>query len=346
MKFNVTPELAVLIKTIRTQNRISSKDLAEHINKSYSYVSKLESGDVKSILKEDLTNILTFITGGGDFFSDVLPSVVRSFHSFLDPLCLVDQLWLIQYDVIERPMCIPEEMVDDMARMMDEHTITIKMLTDMINGNVDAELNESFPENVYFAMNSHGSTRLLIRAQVKSHEIERIFSKRNLNSFYYVIQYMVYGVLRLVHFPEYQTKLPAEKAAAVLKASSAYMERFQIDTLINLSHLFASDIYIGSLIQPNVVSSLNATDEFTLNAMVELFRESIQHDPVGAIQALETFQHNLTWDMGFMYKLISIPFFNQGNLSYMHKKRLIAEIIELIERYDKMSDFEKRMEIY
>ena len=49
MKFYITSELALLIKTLRTQNKIPSKELADRIGKSNSYISKLESGDVKNI---------------------------------------------------------------------------------------------------------------------------------------------------------------------------------------------------------------------------------------------------------------------------------------------------------
>ena len=38
-KFDVTPELATTIKTVRIQNHITSKSVAEHIGKSQAYMS-------------------------------------------------------------------------------------------------------------------------------------------------------------------------------------------------------------------------------------------------------------------------------------------------------------------
>ena len=48
-RFDVTQPLAETIKTIRIQNKISSKDLAKKIGKSPSYLSKLEKAEIKSI---------------------------------------------------------------------------------------------------------------------------------------------------------------------------------------------------------------------------------------------------------------------------------------------------------
>ena len=41
----VTPELTEILRSIRLQNKIQAKLLAEHIGKSPAYISKLESGN-------------------------------------------------------------------------------------------------------------------------------------------------------------------------------------------------------------------------------------------------------------------------------------------------------------
>ena len=98
MKFTVTPELATLIRTIRTQRGISSKELAEGIGRSPSYVTKLEKGDVRTIRKEELTSVLSYIAEGEDFFEDKMPQILRTFSSIASPEEMIRQGWLIQYD--------------------------------------------------------------------------------------------------------------------------------------------------------------------------------------------------------------------------------------------------------
>ena len=60
----VTPELTEILRSIRLQNKIQAKLLAEHIGKSPAYISKLESGNIQTIDTRELYMILQYISGG------------------------------------------------------------------------------------------------------------------------------------------------------------------------------------------------------------------------------------------------------------------------------------------
>ena len=348
MKFYVTSELALLLKTLRTQNKIPSKELADRIGKSNSYISKLESGDVKNIKEEDLTRILTIITGGGDFYQKVLPDAVKCLHSFLEPDYIFDQLWLIQYDVIERPVTVSEEGRRKIISLMEQRHITARQLSELINSNADSEMDDSFPPNEYVAMEHNGSTRLLVRTVIPEETIRRVIEEADFPTTYYTVQVMAFCLFRLVLFPDIRGKMPSETAAQVLRASAAFMDELGVASLTGFVHLISSESYIQANTTPsNFLTSLNNTVEHPLlDPFRDLFQEFARHNPTRTAQVIDTLNKNLSWDPGFMLKLMEAPFYQLGNLSYTCKKQLIEEILATLARYDDMNDFEKKFETY
>lgn len=307
MKFKVTPQLTVVIKTMRNQNNISSKELAYHIKKSFSYVSKLESGDVKNILEEDLTSILTFINGGGDLFEDVLPQVVRTLNSFIAPNEIFDQLWLFHYDATIRPVDIPSVMIDDMNEKLKSCNVSYEQFTALINQNPDSEPPADFAPNEILSLEHQGKTRILMRSCIETEQIADILSKADTHTTYVVVQYMVYTLQRLLMFPQYETKLPSSFAKQVLREASLYMDKYNIHSLTSLAHILASDEYIDNLTQNgSVTSSLNPTNDFALNELLGILSEAVKHEPLRTTGAVETLKDNLSWDTSFTLSVLSL----------------------------------------
>lgn len=347
MKFKVTPQLPIVIKTMRNQNNISSKELAYHIEKSFSYVSKLESGDVKNLLEEDLTKILIFINGGGDLFEDVLPQVVRTLRSFCPPEEMINQLWLFHYDAAIRPVKLPDEMIDDMNEKLNSCNTSYEQFAEQINKNADSELSEDFAPNEVLALEHYGKTRIMMRSYVQINQIEDIFNKVNTSTTYSMVQFIVYELHRLMMYPKRESKLASEQAREVLKASAAYMDRFNIHSLTNFAHLLSSDEYIDNMTGGiNVVSSLNTTNDFALNELIKILNEAIKHEPLRTSQAIDNLRDNFMWDASFTLSVMSIPFNRLETLSYTHKKDMLKQINKLFEKYEAMSDFEKKFELY
>lgn len=347
MKFKVTPQMTVVIKTMRTQNNISSKELAYHIGKSFSYVSKLESGDVKNITEEDLTKILTFINGGGDFFEDVLPQVVRTLNSFIAPEELFDQLWLFHYDTAIRPVHMPPNMIDDMREKLRSCGVSYEQFTELINRNPDSELSNDFVPNEFLSLEHYGKTRILVRSSIEPEQVADILDKVNTHTTYIVVQYMVYTLHRFLLFPQYETKLPSNFAKQVLRESALYMDKYNIHSLTNLARILASDEYIDNLVKDAAAtSSLNPSNDFALDRLVSILNEALKHEPLRTTNAMETLKDNFSWDTSFMLSVLSVPFHRLETLSYTHKKDMLNQINKLFDKYEAMSDFEKKFELY
>ncbi len=340
MKFSVTPELALLLKTMRAQGGISAKDLAERVGKSPSYVSKLENGEVKSIRSDLLAQALSCVSGGGDFFDDVLPAALRSLRSFMEPGRLTSQVWLLQFDVVERRVTVPAGMAADMEGHLAEAGSSVAELVRFTNRNVDSELSASFPANEIVLVDYEGTPRLTVRVHVDERAVERALrGERDALSYLDVLD-LSFSMFRLAMFPETEGKLPPDQAVAVLRCTASYIDQWGLRCLTGFNRVIASDEFIArqeplARTEPRIVQRISAVLE-----------EASRHDSISTTNRLNAFYETLEWDPAFALKLVSIPFSDLGEMSFRAKSRLLQDIQELVERYDRLPDFEKRLEEY
>lgn len=344
MKFTVTSELSTLLRTLRIQNGISSKELASHIDKSPSYVSKLESEDIKNITKEDLMKVLTFIAGGGDFYAEVLPTVVKALEAFIQPDRLIEQVWLVQYDVIDRPVDLPDAMAEDIRTRMEELKITAGELADLLNQNMDSELTSMFPANEAMAMRHEHGIRLLIRVEVCPDVITGFITKKNLHTTYIMVHNIAWMLIRRKKYGNINKKLISADAEELLRDTCAYLEQYAVHSLIRFSHLLSSDEFIGR--QRLIASTFDSVSAELISKIVDFFQEAMKYDSLGTTQTLHNLTMNLGWDPAFILRVMGYPFYKMENLSYLQKKNLLGEMDSLLDKYDKIPEFEKKFEIY
>lgn len=344
MKFSVTPELAILLKTIRAQNGISSKDLAAEVGKSPSYISKLEAGSVKTIQKDLLTDIITFISDGTDFFEECLPAAIKTLDSFIEPRRMLYQTWLYQYDIVDRPIAVPGAMVDDMNARMNELGIDALTLTEWTNANVDSEMSSSFPVNTVLAVPYDEDVRLLVRVEMPVEEVETLLSKKVETTCYLTIYNLVFILMRLTDFGDVRKKLPPDQAVVVLKDAATYMGQYQVHSLTGFSHMLSSEDFTDR--QTPLAWPYESIENSALSEAVNFFHEAMEHDALNTKKALDSFMDTLGWDPAFTLKLLSIPFSELEGLSFQNKKNLLEEIEATVERFNQMSDFEKKLETY
>ena len=340
MKFDVTPELASLLKTVRVRNGVSSKDVAEHLGKSPSYLSKLEGGSVRTIDEDQLKDILGFIFSGADFYGVVMPEVAGLLLGTLESARLVDQVWFLQFDVIERPVIVPGGMARDMAHNFDSMHMTAKQAADFINSNIDSEMSTAFPANQIIAMDYNGSRRLLIRPDLSEKVVDQVIHGDVSMTSYFVVYTIVHSMFRLQMFPGVQTKLPPAEAVALLNSAAEYMGRWEVHSLVGFSHFLTSEEFIEYQIP------LASTQSGIVERIASQLSEIVDHDSLNAISELNAFNKTLDWDPAFALKVMGLPFSKLNGMSFANKRKLIAEISALVDRYDDMDDFERKIESY
>lgn len=340
MKFRVTPELAKLLKTFRVQSGVSAKDLAAHLGKSRSSVSKLESGEIRSIERDQLVDMLSFIAHSDDFYGQALPSAVKLLQSTMDAGRMVDQVWLMQFDVIERTVDVPGAMAADIARNLGGMGVSVGQLVEFANANIDSQMPRTVPANEVVTLGNGGPNRLIARIDLVKEEVEGVVGGTRPQTTYFKLYAIVHAMCRLQRHPNEATKLPPEGAAAVLRCAADYMGRWGIHSLIGFSHFLSSDEFI------EYQAPLAPPSKDAVERTAALLREVVAHDPLHAIGQLDVLCETLEWDPAFALKVMGMPFSNLGAMSFSNKRRLLGEMAALVERYERMDGFERKIESY
>lgn len=344
MKFCVTPELATLLRTVRSQNNVSAKELALHLGKSPSFLSKLEGGMIKYIRKEMLTDILLFISRSEDFYGEALPSLFRTLRSFMEEDRLPAQLWLLQYDVAERPVRIPASMAEDMAQRLAALEATAADTAGFINENVDSEMANAFPVNEMVTIDSQAGPRLLFRTELSPKEISDILSVPNYETRLMSLINLVYIMFRFSVYGKERRKMPPDLAIQVLKNTDQYLDRYQVNSLVRFAGLTSSEEYTRR--QMPLLSTVPASAQRLAADVSAFFEEAASVNALNTAKVLKNFTEMIAWDPAFTMKLLSLPFADLEGLSYQNKRKLLDELTELLNRYDSLSDFEKKWEDY
>lgn len=340
MKFTVTPELATLLKTLRAQSGVSAKDLASHLKRSPSYVSKLESGFLKSVQEDTLTDMLVYISEGDDFYGEVLPNVFRVLEAIMDPQRLVAQSWFLQYDVVERRVPVSEGMVDDIRRQMDRLDIGAGELSAFVDGNFDSELSDDFPVNQIVVLEYEGKPRLTYRAEVSEDELSRFLRKKVKDCRYMFLNNVLFALFRMENYPDVEGRLPPDEATVVLRCMADYMDQQGIHSLASFSHMLSSESFIE---RQKVLLGGRADVPSRIAATLQ---EVVDADPLTTINQLNVFCETLNWDPAFAVSLMSIPFSDLGSMSHRNKARLLEDVRALVDSYEKLPDIQKKIEHY
>ncbi|MBQ6622037.1 MAG: helix-turn-helix domain-containing protein [Mogibacterium sp.] len=343
MKFKVTPELATLIRTIRMQNGISSKDLAEAIGRSPSYVTKLEKGAVRTIRKDELTEILSYITEGEDFYEDKFPAIIRTLSTILTPENMILQTWLLQYDSYERPIRLPEALTEVLRDKMARVGIEAEELAEIINANEDVRDGQKLPVNEVVIMDYPQGQVLRIRASVTPEEIRRLCTEKEPVTNYGTLYSILFILVKLEKYGRIGFMEPPQ-AREVLQETGRILAYHEVYSLTKYGQVLASGEFQSS--QMLVLNTFETANSNTINGILEIFRKMGEIDRMQAMETSDQFLANLEWDPAFMMKIVGMRFDRIGNMSYSNRKKLLAEIAGLVEKYEHLPAMEKRMEKY
>lgn len=132
-KIRLNELIGLQLKEFRTQYQVKGKDVAEHINKSPAYVSKLEKGQIQQIDKKELVEITNFITKSDDGYNLFCEKRVAE----ANVKDLDNDIFFLNFDLIDRQIPISSELVSAIKSKMEEAEISSEGLAAYINQNED-----------------------------------------------------------------------------------------------------------------------------------------------------------------------------------------------------------------
>lgn len=341
-KFTVTNELAFIIKTLRLQSGVSSKGLAEYIERSPSYLSKLEKGDIRRIQVNELTRIFDHIVPGTDFYNEKLPVIVKTVRSFYPELNLVSQIWLLTYDVIMRKVAVPAELREYIKGKLTELDLDMESLVLFTNSNRDSNVTANVPANELFDVEISGKMIPMMKIFVDRVRVEAVLEGISDSLEYFAVQGLVFSLIRMEHFGT--RELMSEDAHWVIRECSRILNEYGIVSYTDYLELLTGSEFASEHASFQNVFSDTVNDNMA--KVMDALSRAFEYDMITTAQAMDSMNLNMEWDIGFVLKLMGFRFHELGDLPYSAKKQLLDEIAGILEKYESMPKYNRMMEKY
>ncbi len=193
---NMTIELGNAIKELRAANKVRSKDISSAINKSPTYVSKLEHGEIQKIDYDDLMKI----------FHTIFPderSFETKFEEFIGKCTLKysedereREVWLQNFDTVYRKIPVPSELVDYCNEQLAQMKVSITEVVARVNLNEDIKKYNldltKYKKNINYWENEHNFILMDIDLDV----MQKILSKEIVVTNYVTMESFIYNLLK------------------------------------------------------------------------------------------------------------------------------------------------------
>lgn len=345
MKFNITPELSLLIRTLRMQNDIPSKVLAERIGRSPSYLTKVEKGDVRMIRDDVLKDILGNCCEGESFYPDKFQNMLKVLSQIASPEGVFSQKWLLQMDMFDRPVEMPAEMAEDIRTRIDRLGFSTGQVAEIMNANKDLYGAKDLPVNeiVLVESNSENGSLFRVRFFISQEDFDDLISGRTATTNYETCYNIAFTVNKLERFGD-AGHLEPDDAREVLAAANTYLASHNLFSMTRYGQILASSEFQTR--QMLLLNTFETANTDSVSGIVDMFNEIAGMDKVMAAESVDQMKDNMEWDPSFMLSLIGIRFSELGQLSYSKKKELLDEIRAVYRRYYDMPDSEKKLEKY
>ena len=343
MKFAITPELSMLIKTLRMQNNIPSKLLAEKIGKSPSYLTKVEKGAVRMIKDDVLKDILTNTCDGEEFYPDKFQDMLRVLSQIAAPERIFEQKWLLQLDTFDRPVIMPHEMAADISKRLRSLGLSTDQMANIMNANKDLYGAGDLPVNELILMEKGEASLFRVRFYIDPSDLADLLEERKQTTNYETCYNIAFTIIKLEKFGDVGHLEPAD-AREVLTAANTYLASHELFSLTKYGQVLASSEFQTR--QMLLLDTFETANTDSVSGIVDMFNEVAETDKTMAADSIDRMRENMEWDPSFMLSLIGIRFSDLGQLSYSNRKALMDDIRTVYDRYLRMPEAEKKLERY
>ena len=111
-RIKLTEDLSRALKNTQNDRGIKTSELATHINKSLSFISKLENGQAEYVDYDLLINIFQFISKkSNEIFEEFLKSLIEKTILEYTPEEIQERDWIMWLDMEYRKIPIPMELI-------------------------------------------------------------------------------------------------------------------------------------------------------------------------------------------------------------------------------------------
>lgn len=312
-----TPELGMVLKNFRIENKTTAKSITEEFNRASSYVSKLEKGDIKKIDSDFLIQLCNYISKSENGLSDFLNKLSQSYTDFSNETKLI----IMNIDDLLLEHTVPSKLIEEMNNYLNTHNLTIDQLTDKVNANEDIsdrEGYENFPTNIWYEKDSNIDD-VVIKLSIPSSYIEDLFNQKISTIHRVIIEAILYSLYKLGNEknPKYTTQDTLELYHFIPARRVIKITPDNID-----------DIFGG--LEPDTANALkDVTDGLKLITTISKNYGS---------KRIKQISNNMKEDLGFSFAYMSINLEELEKKERNTKKRFLEELKTLIDKYSQQED--------
>lgn len=344
-KIEVTEGLAQTIKMLRNQNGIKSKDLAEAINKTPGYITKLEKKELKTIDLELVDIIFSILLGDDYQKTETWENIYTTLQIKLSRTEIEYEVWFANFDTVYRHIPVPDELIDFLNEKIVSLNIDRDYLLERINANEalsEEELqDESLKSNVWYQ--SIGKKGVSIKIDMPR-EILFDFLDKKEDSFPYVFVFCIlYYLLKIEKYGDV-VYINEPQIAELNSDTTAILNEYKFYSIVERENL-VSTANTHEEIQ-SILSSFDNENIKLVSELLNMFKFASDMNVRVTNERLSSFIRNLENDLWFVMKIISLDYQSLESIEFEQKREFIGEIETLIKKFSSVQKAKKDMETY
>lgn len=331
-KIVITEEMAQKLKEFRINYNIKAKDVAEHINKTAAYYSKLENAAIKTIEYSTFVKVLNFITNTDTGY----PTFMESISENLSDEELKENIAFMNFDRVERNIPVPDSLIDYINNKIVDLHITSNDLVEYINQNED--LNDLFTEefnlddkeikpNRWYSsrdfINKETDVKSFIVINLDITKLESLLSKNSTKSNWITLCSVMYHLLKLEH------KDQVVDIAALQIEANDILVKHKFYSLTDKSK-FAKQSKSKEEYD-NLLNDFDKNNMIYVSKILSAIKFISDYDIKYANKLLEKISINIDVDPSFTLRFMAAEVSKLSDLSITAKKGFLNRVDKLIE---------------
>ena len=306
-KLMLTKEIASYLRDIRLKANIT-KNMAEHLEKSPAYITKMEKGEIQSIDMEVLFSYLSMCYGNDiDKATEAYDYIYKTFNVsiYSSEEEKQHQESYENFDKVNRLIPLSDEFKQEILSKIEKSGYDLKQIIEKVNQNDDVPELKNRP----------------ILLKLDYDEVYLILYSPNTNCNYITIQSILYTISRLSRATPLQAMNEAHQTMTDFKFYSI-SERHK---------------YLG---QDELSTAHDIENRKKINTLLNILITLSDQNVSLTNNQIDKILKNFKMDIGFTFTFISLDLSNLKNLSRNTKKEFLLDVKKLINSYSEKSDID------
>jgi len=338
-KVKLTEELSKAIKNTRNDKGVHAADLAQHLEKSVAFISKLENNKAEYVEFEVLLSIFRFLLGSKEEFEAYIQPLLEKSTMELTEKEIEKQEWIQVFDLQIRQIPIPTSLISFLSEKISEIAVSQEEVIEKMNRNeeldIDTDELESKPTNVLiFDRKRQEGYSYIVFEQKKSLLTDLLEGK--IQTINYIL---MEGIIRTI----YKMDGHSPESAATIAVSTLNSHKFY--SLYEKKKLLRGNqrgVELNALLSEHDKQNIQS-----VNAIIRHIKILSDWNVDYANRKLKNLEESFKIDPSFILAVIGSEFFKLSSLDKDERKAFLTDLAVLIDRYsDKPAVSKEKYEEY